>query len=82
MAQEPLLSIARRPSVLAGALRVSALVGTLLNLINQAPRVLDGETPSWLHVALNYVVPFCVATYSAARSLQRAGNSKGAVRSP
>lgn len=76
---ESLLKIARRPAVLAGAFRVSLVVGTVLNLINQGPRVIDGELPSWLHLVLNYAVPFCVATYSAARSLQRAGESGTAV---
>ena len=79
---ESLLKIARRPLVLAGALRVSLVVGTVLNLINQGPRVLDGEMPSWVHLALNYAVPFCVATYSAARSLQRAGAFGASVPRP
>jgi hypothetical protein len=47
------------------SLRISLLVGTVLNLINQGRYWLHGES---LHVGLlilNYIVPFCVAAYSA-----------------
>lgn len=57
----------QRPIVLA-ALRLALVVGTILNLLNQGGQVLDGRPLSWFHVALNYVVPYCVATYSAARN--------------
>ncbi len=57
----------QRPTVLA-ALRVALVVGTVLNLINQGGRVVDGQPLSWFHVALNYLVPYCVSSYSAARN--------------
>ncbi len=61
----------RRPIVFA-ALRLALVVGTVLNLINQGGRMLDGQPLSWFHVALNYLVPCCVSSYSAARNeLQR-----------
>lgn len=44
------------------------MVGTQLNLINQGPAWLDGEAVSWLHLLLNYLVPYSVASYSAARN--------------
>lgn len=50
------------------ALKVALVVGTLLNIINRGGRLLDGLSPSWFHVALNYLVPYCVSTYSAARN--------------
>lgn len=56
-----------KPSILGGALRISAVVGTLLNLINQGGPIAAGEPVSWPHLVLNYLVPFCVAAYSAAR---------------
>ncbi|MCM2306725.1 MAG: hypothetical protein NDI91_04555 [Sulfuritalea sp.] len=28
----------------------------------------QGLPPSWLHVMLNFLVPYCVSTYSAARN--------------
>lgn len=50
------------------SVRISLVVGSILNMINQGPRVWHGDHPSWLHVGLNYLVPFCVATYSAVRN--------------
>ncbi|MBZ0142335.1 MAG: nitrate/nitrite transporter NrtS [Rhodocyclaceae bacterium] len=54
------------------ALRVSLLVGTVLNILNQGERLLGGA-PSWFNVLCNYLVPFCVSAYSAARSEMRSG---------
>ena len=59
-----------RPIVI-GALKVSLVVGTILNLINQGGRLLDGLPLSWFHVVLNYLVPYCVSSYSAARNQTR-----------
>lgn len=63
-----LLGIACRRPIALAALRVALVVGTVLNLINQGDRLLAGLPPSWFHVALNYLVPFCVSGYSAARN--------------
>lgn len=53
-------------------MRIALFVGTVLNVINQGGNFLGSSPVSWLHVALNYVVPFCVATYSATlNELQR-----------
>lgn len=51
-------------------LKVSLVVGMLLGIINQGGRVVDGLPLSWVHVGMNYVVPYCVASYSAARNEQ------------
>lgn len=32
---------------------------------------MDGLSPSWFHVGLNYLVPYCVSSYSAARNQMR-----------
>jgi hypothetical protein len=55
-------------TIVLNALRVSVVVGTVLNLINQGEAVLAGHAPSWLHVALNYLGPYLLASYSAARN--------------
>ena len=49
------------------ALRVAALVGTALFLINQADVVLSGDLTPLVagKIALTYAVPFSVSTYSA-----------------
>lgn len=65
----------QRPMVLA-AIKVALVVGTVLNLINQGGRVLDGLPPSWFHVALNFLVPYLVSSYSAARNEMRRDEGK------
>ncbi|CAM5369367.1 nitrate/nitrite transporter NrtS [Eoetvoesiella caeni] len=50
------------------ALRVSLVVGTALNVINQGEHILAGNNIAWFHLLLNYLVPYCVASYSAARN--------------
>lgn len=44
---------------------VAAIVGTVLNLINQGDVILNGGTVDILKAALTYCVPYCVATYAA-----------------
>ena len=38
---------------------------TVLNLFNQGANFSGAAPVSWPHVCLNYLAPFCVATYSA-----------------
>lgn len=66
-----LLNAAMQPHVLGGALKVALVVGSVLNLINQGGPLLRGAGVDWLHLGLNYVVPFCVSSYSAARNERR-----------
>ncbi len=47
------------------ALLVAAVVGTILNLINQGNTLLGAGSINWLKVALTYIVPYCVSTYGA-----------------
>ena len=56
---------ATRP-IIHTAIRVALVVGTILNLINQGGRIADGLSISWLQMAMNYLVPYCVSSYSAA----------------
>ena len=72
---EMLRTACRRPIVVA-ALKVAIVVGTILNIINQGGRLLDGLQPSWIHVLLNYIVPYCVSGYSAARNEMRHGATR------
>lgn len=57
--------------ILLSSLRISLLVGTLLNLINQGSYWLHGEGLHMGHLILNYIVPFSVAGYSAIRTRLR-----------
>lgn len=64
------------------ALPLAMVVGTILNLINQGERVLAGTGVSWPHVFLNYLVPYCVASYAAARNESQKGCCKVCKRNP
>jgi hypothetical protein len=54
--------------VVVNALRVSLVVGTLLNVINQGSAFPGGLEIVWAQVLMNFAVPYCVASYSAARN--------------
>ncbi len=51
--------------IAGNAAKIALVVGTLLNAINQGGAVLAGGDISLVHLALNYLVPYAVATYSA-----------------
>lgn len=53
--------------VVSNATRVALVVGTCLNLINQGPAIWHGEAVQWGKLLLNYLVPYLVASYSAAK---------------
>lgn len=60
------------------SLRVALVVGTALNLINQADALLAGGEVDWLKCALTYLVPYAVSTYGAVSfrmSVPRAGDA-------
>lgn len=63
-----LLRTACSRRIVMNALRIALLVGTVLNLVNQGGAIISGTGISWLHLVLNYAVPYCVASYSAARN--------------
>ena len=56
-----------RPIVIR-SLKIAAVVGTVLVAVNFGDRLLDSTMPviEWIRAALNYVVPYCVATYVGA----------------
>ena len=53
------------------AIRVSLVVVTILNLINQGDALLHMAGVQWGKFALNYATPYLVASYSAARVAMR-----------
>lgn len=57
-----------KPSIVFNALRVSLVVGLLLNVINQGAAFVGSLEIVWGQVMLNFVVPYCVASYSAAKN--------------
>ncbi len=50
------------------ALRVALVVGLILNTINQGAAFLAWHGIHWGHVALNFITPYCVATWSATKN--------------
>ena len=47
------------------SLVVAAIIGTLLNAINQGPEIFTGHWPIWWKLVLTYFVPFAVASYGS-----------------
>lgn len=47
------------------SLMVAAIIGTVLNLINQGPEIFSGHWPIWWKAVLTYFVPFAVASYGS-----------------
>jgi hypothetical protein len=72
MNESGFFSIALRRSVVLTALKLSVLVGTVLAVINHGPALLDGSLSSgrYLQIALTYLVPYGVSTYSSVKALQ------------
>ncbi|MBI2765974.1 MAG: nitrate/nitrite transporter NrtS [Chloroflexi bacterium] len=58
-----------QPQVLRTALTMSAVVGTILTIINQGNLLAGGHFPAQLawKIPLTYSVPYCVSTFSALR---------------
>ncbi len=48
------------------ALKVSAIVGTILIAINQSEIIFSGSFPPFWKIGLTYLVPYCVSSYSSA----------------
>ncbi len=67
----PLATCALQRPVWLGGIRVSLVVGTILNLVNQGPAILAGHEPGWVGLLLNHLIPFCVSVYSGARVAAR-----------
>ncbi|HEX8937548.1 MAG TPA: nitrate/nitrite transporter NrtS [Sphingomicrobium sp.] len=53
-----------KPSI-GRSLTVAAIVGTVLNMINQGPEIFTGHWPIWWRIVLTYFVPFAVASYGS-----------------
>lgn len=64
------LHAAWRKEVRERALKVSAVVGTILVVINQGDALLAAtiQGSQWLQIALTYCVPYCVSTYSSVKA--------------
>lgn len=62
--------------IIGNAVRVAAVVGTLLNAINQGEQLLTGQGIAWAHVLLNFFMPYAVSTWSATVNQLRIPNTQ------
>jgi hypothetical protein len=75
----PFWATAFRREIVGRAVRTAVLVGSLLAAINHGPALVSGSMSSqrWFQMGLTYLVPYCVATYSAAMQELRHRNTNG-----
>ena len=61
------LSIAARRDIVTSSLKVCAVVGTVLVMINYSGRILAGDLTDidYFKMLLTYCVPYCVSTYAS-----------------
>jgi hypothetical protein len=68
------LAIATEGGTVATSAKVALFVGSILALINYGDRIFlrsDMRAVDWIKLAVTYCVPYCVATYGAARYAMR-----------
>ncbi len=65
-------ALAASGPVVMRASKLSIIVGTVLALINHGPGIASFSLSSGnlLQIALTYLVPYCVSTYSSVRAIQ------------
>ena len=63
------MQLAKRPAIVKRSLIFAAIVGTILNLINQGDVIDDMSKFDWWKCLMTYIVPYCVSTYGAVSAL-------------
>jgi len=51
--------------IVVNSIKISLVVGTILNIVNQGHYLMAGEDIMVSHLILNYIVPYLVSTTSA-----------------
>ena len=71
------LTIALSNEVAVTALRLALVVGTILALINHGAEILQGTLTKGniYQIALTYLVPYSVSTYSSVKAIQKRINT-------
>lgn len=59
--------------------KIALVVGTILSLINQGGVIFGGRATAttWLRVAANYLVPFCVSSFGFLTATKRTSTNQG-----
>ena len=76
------LAAAMERGTVQTSVKVALFVGTVLALINYGDRILlryDMRALDWVKLAITYCVPYCVATFGAARYAARHGRGKSSA---
>lgn len=60
-----LYKTALQPHILRNSIKITLVVGTILNLVNQGEHIISDGSFSYAHLFMNYLVPYLVSTYSA-----------------
>ncbi len=70
--QTTFFGIARQRTVVRRAIRIACIVGLVLALLNHGDTIMASEAqPStWLKVALTFLVPYSVSTYSSVMAVR------------
>ena len=71
MNEPGLVTLATTEGVPRRSFYTALVVGSILTAINQGDVILAGDLPNFVKVGMNYLVPFCVATFGAV-SMKRA----------
>jgi hypothetical protein len=67
------LDLAFSDGIPARALMMAAIIGTILNTINQGDVIVHGEHVNWLKLCLTYLTPYIVSTHGAVMVRLRQG---------
>lgn len=72
VAEESFFALVMSRPVVTNAIKVALVVGTILAFINYGGKILTMSltNQSIFQIFLTYLVPYCVATYSAVRALE------------
>ena len=73
-------AVATYKSTVFMSAKVALFVGSILALINYGDRIFlhyDMRVLDWIKLAVTYCVPYCVATYGAARYAMSHASDKG-----
>ena len=71
---KPFFAVVTERGIVTTSAKVALFVGSILALINYGDRIFlrfDMRAVDWVKLAVTYCVPYCVATYGAARYAMR-----------
>jgi hypothetical protein len=77
---KPFFLAALEKETIVTSAKVALFVGSILGLINYGDRIFlrrDMHALDWVKLAVTYCVPYCVATYGAARYAIRHASGRG-----